>query len=182
MYLFTSERLGFRAWRDDDYDNLYRLCSDPDVMHYFPGTLDPEATAAFLERLQRAYEAHGYCYFAVEERGTETFIGFIGIAYQTYKMDFTPATDIGWRLLKEHWKKGYATEGARRCLRYAREEHQLNRLIATTTHNNDPSVAVMRRIGMNFVKAFVHPNIDPENWMQPCVLYEIDLTQTPTRL
>ena len=173
--MLTTERLLLRPWRDDDYDDLYRLCSNERVMHYFPATLSPEETADFLERLQRAHQLHGYCYFAVEERATGNFIGFTGLAYQTYDMDFTPATDIGWRLLPEFWGKGYATEGAQRCVDFARDELKLDQIIATTTHNNEPSRAVMNRIGMKLDKAFIHPNLEEENWMQPCVLYRMAL-------
>lgn len=172
-YHFTSERLGYRPWTDNDYDDLYRLCSDERVMQYFPGTLSPEETAAFLQRLQRAYQLHGYCYFAVERLANRAFIGFIGLAYQTYDMHFAPAVDIGWRLLPEYWGRGYATEGAERCKRFAFEELQLEQLIATTTHNNEPSIRVMERIGMSFREEFIHPNLDTGDALQPCLLYDL---------
>lgn len=60
---------------------------------------------------------------------TGELIGFIGLAYQTYESDFTPATDIGWRLKSSAWGKGYATEGAKRCLQYAFEDLKLEKVI-----------------------------------------------------
>jgi len=53
-------------------------------------------------------------------------IGFIGLAYQTYETEFSPATDIGWRLKETVWGKGYATDGVKRCLEYAFNELKID--------------------------------------------------------
>ena len=115
-YLFTSERLGFRNWMGDDFRELAALCGDEEVMAHFPFPLLEEETKALFVRLLDHYADHGYTYFAVEVLETKEFIGFIGLAYQEYESVFSPATDIGWRLKKSAWGKGYATEGAKRCV------------------------------------------------------------------
>ena len=129
-YIFKSERLGFRNWYKNDLDAFSKLNADADVMEHFPYSLKKSETASFIERLQNHYSNKGYNYFAVEILKTGEFIGFIGLAYQDYRTGFTPATDIGWRLKKSSWGKGFATEGATRCLTYAFNELKLDRLIS----------------------------------------------------
>src|SRR5699024_12133542 len=60
----------------------------------------------------------GFGLYAVEEKTNNEFIGFIGFHRATFEADFTPCIEIGWRLKKEAWGKGYATEGAASCLKY----------------------------------------------------------------
>lgn len=65
-YLFTSERLGFRNWKMEDLDDLAQLCADPEVMEHFPSTLSRAETEAYLRRMKRHFDEHGYNYFATE--------------------------------------------------------------------------------------------------------------------
>ncbi len=112
-YIFKSKRLGFRNWKKEDLNDFAEINSDIDVMEHFPKVLTQQETAEFIERLQLHYEEKGYNYFATEILDTGELIGFIGLAFQEYETEFTPATDIGWRLKKSAWGKGYATEGAK---------------------------------------------------------------------
>lgn len=172
-YLFTSERLGFRNWSIEDLDEFVQLNADPKVMEHFPATLTREETAGFIDRLIAHFEKHGYNYFAVETLESNEFIGFIGLAYQTYDMPFLPATDIGWRLKKSSWGKGYATEGARRCLKFAFEELKLKRIVSTCTLRNVNSENVMKKIGMTRMGEFDHPKLADYPEYRRCVWYEI---------
>jgi len=122
-YIFTSDRLGFRQWRD----------------------------AHFVE--------NGFTYYATEILDTKEFIGMIGLARQNYTSPFTPAVDIGWRLKREAWGKGYATEGAKRCLDYAFNELDIHEVISICTLRNTKSENVMRKIGMTKIGEFIHPEL-----------------------
>lgn len=97
-YLFTSERLGFRDWKPKDLTEFARLNADTEVMEYLPKPLTFEETSDFLFRLKEHHSKFGFTYFATEVLETGEFIGFIGLYNQMYQSDFTPATDIGWRL------------------------------------------------------------------------------------
>lgn len=174
-YLFTSERLGFRDWNDNDLDVFAEINADPKVMEHFPKPLNKEETKAFISRLQKHYKERGHNYFATEILETGELIGFIGLAHQTYETDFTPAVDIGWRLTPTVWGKGYATEGAKRCLEFAFNELKLDKVIATCTLSNRNSENVMQKIGMQRVKTFTHPNLTDYPEMGGCVLYEIQM-------
>ncbi len=172
-YLFTSQRLGFRQWSLDDLDAFFLLNSNDEVMEHFPKTLTREETKAYIVRLQGHYKEYGHCYYATEIKETGEFIGFIGLAYQDFESDFTPNVDIGWRLKKPAWGKGYATEGATKCLDIAFNQLHLNTVISTCTLGNKGSEKVMLKIGMQKISEFKHPKLKEYPEMQPCLLYEI---------
>ena len=173
-YLFKSERLGFRCWTLEDLPAFAAMNADPEVMEHFPNTLTREETAAFIERLQNHYSENGYCYFATEELESGEFIGFIGLAHIRYEASFTPAVDIGWRLKKAAWGKGYATEGAKRCLDLAFHDLQIDQIVATCTAGNQRSENVMKKIGMAKKMNFKHPALKEYPAYEDCFCYEID--------
>jgi len=172
-YIFKSERLGFRNWRADDLTEFSKLNSDEDVMEHFPNVLTESETADFIKRLQKHYSEKKYTYFATEILETGEFIGFIGLAYQDYETEYTPATDIGWRLNQSAWGKGYATEGAKVCLEYAFNVLNLENVISTCVLQNVNSEHVMKKIGMKKMGTFNHPKLKEFPEYEHCVCYEI---------
>lgn len=172
-YIFCSERLGFRNWRAEDLFHFAALNSDHDVMEFFPNVLSISETKDFIERLQNHDIKHGYNYFATEILETGEFIGFIGLAYQDYLSKFTPAIDVGWRLKKSAWNKGFATEGANRCLKFGFEELKLDRIISTCTERNARSESVMNKIGMSKIGTFKHPKLREYPNYEDCICYQI---------
>lgn len=159
-YRFQSKRLGFRTWTKDDLEAFAKLNADEAVMEHFPNTLSTKEVEDFIEKLNNHFEENGYTYFATEVLDTQEFIGMIGLAYQKYKTIFTPAVDIGWRLKQAAWGKGYATEGAKRCLDFAFDDLGLESVIAICTVGNSKSENVMRKIGMTKIGEFFHPEIE----------------------
>lgn len=172
-YIFTSERLGFRNWTADDLPEFAALNADEAVMEHFPKALTEQETSDFIDRLRTHFDKKGYNYFATELLETGEFIGFIGLADQDYDIHFNPATDIGWRLKKAAWGKGYATEGAKRCLEFAFNDLKLDRVIATCTLHNSKSENVMQKIGMKSMGEFMHPKLSDFPDYQRCIWYEV---------
>ncbi len=119
------------------------------------------------------YDERQHCYFAVDRLEDDQFIGFIGLCYQTYESSFTPGVDIGWRLHKDCWGQGYATEGARANLEYAFNTLGLASVFATTVEQNLPSINVMKKIGMRKKLEFVHPKLIGHPRFLNCLCYEI---------
>lgn len=173
-YIFTSERLGFRNWTLDDLDVYAQMGADQDVMEHFPKTLTREEAAKGIERFRQHFDAKGYTYFAAEILETGELIGFVGLAYQEYKTEFTPATDIGWRLKKSAWGNGYATEGARRCIHYAFNDLKLDHVVSVCTLQNHKSENVMKKIGMKRMGTFLHPKLKAYPEHERCVWYKIE--------
>ena len=172
-YIFKSERLGFRVWTKGDLLAFSKINADPDVMEHFPRPLSVEESDEFIDRLIAHYEKHGYQYFATEILETQELIGFIGLAFQRYKTEFSPGTDIGWRLKKSAWGNGYATEGAKKCLDYAFEALNLKKVFSTCTINNLKSENIMKNIGMDKMGEFNHPNLKEYPELEKCVWYEL---------
>ena len=154
-------------------DQFAELNANEEVMEHFPAPLTRQETADFIERLQDHYEKYGHNYFAVEILESGDFIGFIGVVHQTYETEFTPAVDIGWRLKPSSWGKEFATEGAKRCVKFAFEDLKLDRIIATCTIDNKGSEQVMKKIGMTFGGEFKHPRLKERPEYEDCIWYEL---------
>ncbi len=173
-YLFTSERLGFRNWILDDLDQLADINNDEEIMEFFPFRPSKENTKDFILRMQQQYSDKGFCYFAVDVLETNKFIGFIGLSEQTYLDDLGSFVDIGWRLHKNFWNKGYATEGANACLDFGFDTIHLDKIYSVAPEINVKSETVMKKIGMQKVKTFQHPKLLNDKRLANCVLYVKD--------
>ena len=101
-------------------------------------------------------------------------IGFIGFIHQTFESDFTPCSEISWRLRPEFWGKGYATEGAMACLDYGFNYLDFQSVYSFTATVNTRSERVMQKIGLHKVKEFDHPKLERSSWLCRHVLYKID--------
>ncbi|MBS4535120.1 GNAT family N-acetyltransferase [Clostridium sp. D2Q-14] len=173
-YQFESDRLGFRLWNAEDSMLFSRMNADNNVMQYFPNVLSKEESDKFIEKIMNHFEEHGYGLWAVELKVTNKFIGFIGFYTATFEADFTPCIEIGWRLDDRFWNKGYATEGAIKCLEYGFKVLGLNKIYSFTSQLNKPSINVMKKIGLKEQGSFFHPSIEADNPLRLHVLYEID--------
>lgn len=171
----TTERLVLRSWRDSDLAPFVELNADPEVMAHFPATLTPAETAAMMERVKAALAARGFGWWAAEVPGEMPFIGFIGLSVPSFQAPFTPCVEVGWRLAREHWGRGYATEGAREALRFGFEELGLPEIVSLTTTTNERSQAVMRRLGMTHDPSddFDHPSLPAGHRLARHVLYRL---------
>lgn len=172
VYIETS-RLKLRDWKDSDLEPFRQLNADEEVMKFFPKTLSKEESDGFCQAIITEIKECGFGLYAVEMKETKEFIGFIGFHRATFESDFTPCIEIGWRLKKEAWGKGYATEGAKACLEYGFEELGFDEIFSFTADINEPSKQVMRKIGLGFVKEFDHPKVNPESMLRKHVLYYV---------
>src|SRR4051794_9878260 len=130
-------------------------------MEHFPSTLTRAASDALVERIRAQFDEHGYGLWAVEVRATGSFIGFTGLAWQTFPAHFTPAVEVGWRLRRTAWGHGYASEAARAALEFGFTQVGLDEIVSMTAVTNVRSQRVMERIGMSRDPAddFDHPNV-----------------------
>ena len=119
------------------------------------------------------YDEYGYTYFAVDYLVDNEFIGFIGMKTISYEAYFSPGVDIGWRLRKEYWGRGLATEGAIASRDYFFSNFEIERLISLTPVQNNASWNVMKKIGMQKIGNFNHPLIDDDDPLAKHVVYEL---------
>ncbi len=105
-------------------------------------------------------------------------MGFVGLHEPTYDLPVTPCIEIGWRLAKEYWGKGYATEAAKTSLDFAFKKLNLPEVYSFASVSNRKSWTVMERLKMvNTKENFEHPDIPKNNPLREHVLYKITQRQ-----
>lgn len=177
MTYFESSRLIFRDWKEEDLDVFRKMNGDNQVMEYFPNTLSYGETDSFYQKIQEEFRQYGYGLFAVEIKNANEFIGFIGFHGSRIDLGFGPFPEIGWRLKKEAWGKGFATEGAKECLSHGFDDLGFSEVYSFTSKVNTRSENVMKKIGMVKKLEFNHPEIDPGSRLCKHVLYHITSLQ-----
>lgn len=173
MIYFETERLRFRDWTAEDFPHFCEMNQDPQVMRYFPSILKEAETEAFLQRILKEFKEKEYGLYAVELKATEEFLGFIGFHEAVFPASFTPCVEIGWRLKASAFGKGYATEGAKACLKYGFQVLHFKEIYSFTAEINFPSERVMQKIGMTKVGEFDHPAVAEKSPLRHHVLYNI---------
>ena len=174
VHIVTS-RLALREWTDADAEPFAALNADPRVMEFFPSALTRTESDAQMAAIRGFIRDHGYGLYAAEEKATGRFTGFIGLWPPSFEAHFTPAVEIGWRLARESWGQGYATEGARAVVDHAFGLLGLDALVSFTAEWNRPSRRVMEKIGMTHDPAedFLHPRLPPDHKLSRHVLYRL---------
>jgi len=162
--ILSTDRLTLRAWQDHDLPMFAELNADLEVMRHFPAPLTPTESDALAARISARMAEDGWGLWAVDARPDAPsdpagFIGFIGLSRPRFDAHFTPAVEIGWRLARSAWGRGYATEGARRAVEFAFAEGGQSELVSMIVPANERSQAVARRLGMTRDPAddFDHP-------------------------
>jgi RimJ/RimL family protein N-acetyltransferase len=154
--LLETDRLILRRFTEDDVDNLVDLDGDPDVMHFLNGGRPTPPEVIQNETLPRflAYYgcSAGYGVWAAIEKSSGDFLGWFALRPEE---DGSPdRVELGYRLGKTAWGKGYATEGSRALIRKGFTELGVRRIVAQTMTVNLASRRVMEKAGLTFVRTF----------------------------
>ncbi len=175
MVAIETARLILRRWRPEDRAPFAALNADPAVMEHFPAPLAPDESDAMIARAEAHLDRHGFGPWAVEVRGGAPLVGFVGLVVPRFAAHFTPCVEIGWRLARAHWGRGYATEAARAALAYGFDVVGLAEIVSFTVPANVRSIAVMKRLGMTRDPAedFEHPNVPEGHPLRRHVLYRL---------
>jgi RimJ/RimL family protein N-acetyltransferase len=169
--VLTTERLHLRTFREDDLSAYASLNADPEVARYLGGPITPEHSDEIAEWAQLTYEESGIGLLAVERRADGAFLGMCGLHHQ---QSYPDDVEVAWRLAREHWGNGYATEAATAWLDHAFGPLGLPRVISITDPPNERSLAVMRRLGMQFDHA---ADIVDDGTTFAAVIYSVDAGQ-----
>lgn len=170
-----TERLILRRWRDSDRETFARMNADPEVMRFFPAPLSRAESDAFVDRIERHFDEHGFGLWAVEVPGVAPFVGDVGLSIPSFEAHFMPAVEVGWRLDRPFWGHGYATEAARAATVDAFGRVGLREIVSFTIPINLPSIRVMERLGMtrNPHDDFDHPGVAAGHPYRRHVLYRL---------
>ncbi|MBN9090182.1 MAG: GNAT family N-acetyltransferase [Reyranella sp.] len=144
MAPLRTARLTLRPWREADRPAFAALNADPEVAADLGGPLARAASDAKLDRYRPTFERHGFGRLAIED-AQQVFAGYAGVMPST---PGHPHTEIGWRLVRAAWGKGYASEAARAVLEDAFARLGIRELLAYTAADNARSQAVMARLAM----------------------------------
>lgn len=179
MKILETERLILRTWKPSDCQPMLDINQDPQVMEYFPRLQDLATTKKLIETINEHQKEHNFSLYATELKETNEFIGFIGLITIDFDAHFTPAVEIGWRLSRAHWGKGYAPEGARVVLDYGFRELHLPEIVSVTAVENKKSRRVMEKIGLHYDPAddFDHPKLADDSPLKRHVVYRLSREQ-----
>ena len=175
MKPIETQRLVLRRWKPSDGEAFYKINSDPTVMEFMPQILTREESDGLMARIEGHFEEHSFGLCAVEEKDSGTFMGFTGLSVPRFEAHFTPCVEIGWRLGKSFWGKGYATEAALAIMGFGFREWGLSEIVSFTSPLNLRSVAVMKRLKMtrNPSDDFDHPALPEGHPLRRHLLYRI---------
>lgn len=171
----NTPRLLLRAWRDDDLPAFSELNADPEVMRHFPACMSRDESDALAARIRQHFQRYNFGQWVIEHRGDGGFVGVLGLQNVNFDEHFTPAVEIGWRLMPRYWGQGLASEAAQATLAFAFESLQLAEVVAFTVPANLRSRAVMQRIGMQHDPDgdFEHPSLSVGHSLRPHLLYRL---------
>lgn len=170
-----TERLILRRWQPADLEPFARMNADERTMRFMPAVLTREETRELMARFEVHHATHGFGVWALEARDSGALVGYTGLQWVSFEAAFTPAVEIAWRLAPEFWHRGYATEAAQAALADGFERLELGRILAFTVPANQPSRAVMDRIGMTREQAldFDHPRLPADHALSRHVVYAL---------
>jgi RimJ/RimL family protein N-acetyltransferase len=173
--VIETERLILRAWKDADRAPFIAMSADPAVMEPLGGVLSESEVDDYIARGRQRLAIFGFGRWAVERREDGAFIGVVGLAPVHPSLPLPAGFEMGWRLARDAWGHGHATEAARAAIKDGFERGGLTEVFAFTSLPNLPSQTVMERIGMQRTPTldFDHPALPPEHplrrhlvWMQ----------------
>ena len=112
MIEIETDRLVIGAWEERHVVPFAAMNADPAVMQCFPLVLSVERSRRFFDYARSVMQRDGFYFQPIVEKASDQFAGFVALARVEFEAHFTPAIEIGWRLPRRFWGKGYATEAA----------------------------------------------------------------------
>jgi RimJ/RimL family protein N-acetyltransferase len=164
-----------RVPTDEDAVAWHRVFDDPDVMEFHGGKSADLSVYEELTARQRRHDAElGFCLWTMVDESGQV-MGFTGA--QPWPRDWGPTgeIEIGWRLGREFWGKGYATAAARMTLERLRAAG-VPSVVAMVRPGNERSIAVTKRLGMELAQTFPHPWLPEES-----LCFRLDLRDAITQ-
>ncbi len=168
-FALETDRLILRPFRERDLAVYAEINADPAVVEFLGGVpLSRAESDGQANGANQCFAVRRFGKIAVERRGDGAFLGMCGLSVESW---FPDDLEIGWRLARAHWGYGYATEAASAWLAYGFESLGAPRIVSVADALNIRSIAVMRRIGMNFDHAL---RLSDESGGFDAVVYSMD--------
>lgn len=168
-----TDRLLLRRWQESDQEPFAELNADPQTMRFFASMPDRAGSDRLIEVIEGRFETQGFGLWAVEVAQTGQFIGFTGLNPMPQDVPGGGGMEVGWRLARSAWHHGYATEAARAALDIWFTQLKNTEIYSMTSLLNEPSLAVMRRLGLTEYARWDHPRIPEGSALRPSVTYRL---------
>jgi RimJ/RimL family protein N-acetyltransferase len=155
-----TERLHLRHWRATDREPFAALNADPDVLRYIADgrPMTRAESDELLDAIEAHWAQHGFgLWCAAPREDLDACLGFVGLAVPSFLPSILPAVEVGWRLARQVWGQGLATEGARAALAEAFGPLELRSVVSIIDPDNGRSIRVAEKLGMRRGAAHVHP-------------------------
>jgi RimJ/RimL family protein N-acetyltransferase len=171
--VIETSRLILRRWRASDLIPYAAMMADPEVTYWLGGGQGAAEAEAHIARMESGFEAGGFGIWAVECKADGAFVGSAGLADVREDIPFAPAVEVGWRLARRAWGRGFASEAAAAALADGFSRVGLNEIVSFTAVSNRRSRAVMERLGMvrDAARDFDHPKLAADHPLRPHVVY-----------
>jgi RimJ/RimL family protein N-acetyltransferase len=166
---------------EKDADLLFQLDQDPEVMRYITGgtmTTGEEIRDTYVPRMQSYTQVeNGWGLWKITVTGSDKFIGWILIRPVEFFTDSPENNnlEVGWRLMRSAWGKGYATEAAKAVMPAIEWNGNCDRFTALAVEDHQASINVMKKLGMRYLESGL--NVDPLGDTH-CVYYQQEVRQS----
>lgn len=166
-FQLRTDRLLLRQFEETDAPGFFQMNADPEVLQYTGDQpfRDVAAARSFIAGYD-AYQRYGYGRWTVRRLADDTYLGFCGLRYDP-KLD---EVDLGFRIIRTYWGKGYATEAAQACLQYAFDALAIPMIVGRARRENLASIRVLEKLGFVYWKDFAFDN------QYPGVYYRLNRT------
>ena len=154
--IIETERLFLREMMESDFDALYEVLADSDIMEHYPYTFDEARVRNWISRNMERYQKDGFGLWAVVLKETGEMIGDCGITMQNIHGQMLP--EVGYHIRADRQRKGYATEAAAACIRYAFEKHNFQAVYSYMKYTNVASYSTAMKNGMRFIEEYEDPD------------------------
>ena len=150
--VIDTKRLILREMTDDDFDALYRVLADSDIMQHYPYPFDEARVRNWIARNRERYRIFGFGLWAVCLKETGEMIGDCGLTMQLIGGQIKP--EIGYHIRADHQRKGYATEAAIAVRDWTFRNTPFNMVYSYMKHTNEPSARTAMAYGCKQVDEF----------------------------
>ena len=174
--IMETSRIRLRPCTEGDKVAFRALNADPEVMRFFPAPLAGKESDALAFSIQERMKRQGFGLWALELPGLTAFAGFVGLNIPSFD---TSLVEIGWRMNKAFWGRGFATEAAAVALEVGFTRFGLENVCSFTAMVNKPSERVMQRLGMEHRTEddFDHPALPAGHALSRHVRYRMSKTR-----
>jgi RimJ/RimL family protein N-acetyltransferase len=165
--VIETERLILREFLAKDAEALFEMDSDPEVHRFLGNTpvTDIQKIYEGIEFVRQQYIDNGIGRWVIVEKASDYVVGWTGLKLYRHEVNgHIDFYDIGYRLGRRFWNKGYATESSLASMNYGFNTLNLDTIYGTVHPLNEGSKRVFKKLGLRYVETFDMDEYGPTEW------------------